>query len=180
MWMDDRGTNKDNRFFLTVLLLGVENDTVIFGLEPLHGVVLDQAVGEADGSGAPLLVADVHAGAAQHDVKVHAVNTNVGVVFDAQVDVFLDTEAKVTVVGKVFAAKLELAHLKSAFKDFFGLGPPDSAVNGNLLVPPDSEGSDGVPGLGVDWSLTGQGFEHLTSTSQPISRLADANVDAQL
>merc|ERR1711997_976571 len=163
MWMDDRGTNKDNRFFLTVLLLGVENDTVIFGLEPLHGVVLDQAVGEADGSGAPLLVADVHAWPAQHDVKVHTVNTDVGVVLDTQVNVFLDTEAEVTIVGKVLAAKLELAHLQSALKNFFGLGPSDSA-----------------PGLGVDGGLTGQGFEHLASASQPISRLTDANVEAQL
>merc|ERR1719184_542836 len=158
-------------FNIFFLLLGVENDTVIFGLEPLHCVVLDQTVGEADGSGAPLLVADVHAWPAQHDVKVHSVNTDVGVVLDTQVNVFLDTEAKVTVVGKVLAAKLELAHLQSTLKNFFGLGPSDSAVNGDLLVPPDTERSDGVPGLGVDGGLTGQGFEHLASASQPISRL---------
>merc|ERR1719270_5360 len=104
-------------FFLTVLLLGVENDTVIFGLEPLH-------------------VADVHAWPAQHDVKVHTVNTDVGVVLDTQVNVFLDTEAEVTVVGKVLAAKLELAHLQSTLKNFFGLGPSDSAVNGwSYLIP---------------------------------------------
>ena len=41
------------------------------------------------------------------------------------------------------------------------LGAPDSAVDGDLLIPPDTERSDGVAGLGEDWGLTSQRLQHL-------------------
>ena len=40
-----------------------------------------------------LLVSHVHAGATQDNVKVHTVDTDGRVVFDTQIDVFLDTES---------------------------------------------------------------------------------------
>merc|ERR1719251_250768 len=113
-------------------LLLVEDDTIVFRLEPLHGVVLDQSVGESDGSGAPLLLEDVHARPAEHDVKVHAVDADVGIVLDAQINVLLDAEAKVALVGEVFATQLELTDLKAPLEDLLCLGSPDSAVNGDL------------------------------------------------
>ena len=94
------------------LLLAVEDDAVVRRLEPLHGVFLVEPVWRSHGSGAPLLVAHVHAGATQHHVKVHAVDTDGGIVLDAQVDVLLDTETEVAVVGKVFAAQLVLQDLE--------------------------------------------------------------------
>ena len=95
-----------------MLRLLVENDTIIFGLEPLHGVVLDQPVGESNGSGAPLLLEHILSGPAQHDVEVHTVDTDVGVVLDAQVDMLGNTEAEVALVGEVLAPQLELLNLK--------------------------------------------------------------------
>lgn len=50
---------------------------------------------------------------AQHDVEVHAVDTNAWVVLDAQVDVLLDAEAKVAGVREVVLAQLVLTHLDS-------------------------------------------------------------------
>ena len=49
-----------------------------------------------------LLVFHVHARAAQDNVRVHTVDTNGRVVFDTQIDVFLDTESKVAVLEVEF------------------------------------------------------------------------------
>ena len=95
-----------------MLRLLVKNDTVVFGLEPLHGVVLDQPVRESDGSGAPLLLEHILSGPAQHDVEVHTVDTDVRVVLDTQIDMLSNTEAKVALVGEVFTPQLELLNLQ--------------------------------------------------------------------
>ena len=91
--------------------LGIEDDSVVLGLEPLHGLVLDQPVRRSDDSDLPPSVSDVHAGPAEHDVEVHAVNADGRVVLDAQVDVFLDAEPEVAVGGKVLTTQLVFAHL---------------------------------------------------------------------
>merc|ERR1719204_2951718 len=131
-----------------MLRLLVKNDAVVFGLEPLHGVVLDQPVGESDGSGAPLLLEHILSGPAQHDVEVHTVDADVRVVFDTQIDMLSNTEAEVALVGEVFTPQLELFNLESPLEDLLCLGSPNGAMNRDLLVPPDTEGPDCVSGLG--------------------------------
>ena len=63
-----------------LLLLAVQDDAVVLGLEPLHGVLLGQPVGEADPPSLAAPVTDVHAGPSHHHVEVHAVDTNAGVI----------------------------------------------------------------------------------------------------
>ena len=63
-----------------LLLLAVQDDAVVLGLEPLHGVLLGQPVGEADPPSLAAPVTDVHARPSHHHVEVHAVDTNAGVV----------------------------------------------------------------------------------------------------
>ena len=75
----------DQFFFIprvadSLLRLAGEDDTVVLGLEPLHGVLLGEAVGETDVSGLAPPVPHVHAGPAQHHVEVHAVDTNARVI----------------------------------------------------------------------------------------------------
>ena len=41
------------------------------------------------------------------------------------------------------------------------LGAPDGAVDGDLLVPPDTKATDGVAGLREHRGLTGQRLQHL-------------------
>ena len=41
------------------------------------------------------------------------------------------------------------------------LGTPDGAVDGDLLVPPDTERSDRVAGFGEHWGLPSQLLKHL-------------------
>ena len=95
--------------------LGVEDDTVVLGLEPLHRLLLDQAVREPNSSDLLTPMSDIHASPAQDDVEVHAVDANRWIVLDAQVDVLLDAESEVAVVREVFPAQLVLANLKTIF-----------------------------------------------------------------
>jgi len=48
------------------------------------------------------------------------------------------------------------------------------------LLPSDTEGSDGVAGLGVDGSLTRKLLEHFGGTGEPVSGLSDTDVEDEL
>ena len=73
---------------------------------------------------------------------------------DAQVDVLLDAEAKVSVLREVLAPQLVLLHLQAPLQDLLSLGSPHCAVDSDLLVPPDTEAPDGVASLGEDRGLS--------------------------
>jgi len=49
-------------------------------------------------------------------------------------------------------------------------------VDGNLLVSPDSERSDGVSGLGGDGGLTGKLLENLGGSGKSVSGFTDRDV----
>lgn len=53
---------------------------------------------------------------ATYHVEVQAVDSNAGVVLDAQINVFLDTEAEVSRVWKVVPSQLVLTHLHTKVK----------------------------------------------------------------
>jgi hypothetical protein len=57
-------------------------------------------------------------------------------------------------------------HLETLLEDFFGLSATNGAVNGDLLVTTDTEGSDSVAGLGVDGLLASKLFQHLKKTKE--------------
>lgn len=149
-------------------------------LVPLDCLVLVDAVGGADLALAPPALSDALAGAGHANIEVHAVDTNARVVLDAQVDVLADTEAKVARLGEVALAELVFLDLEATLEDLLCLGATDGNVDSDLLVPPDAESTDGVAGLGVDRSLTGQLLEHLRGTGQAITRLADGDVEDEL
>ena len=54
-------------------------------------------------------------------VEVHAVDTNGGVVLDAQVDVLADTETEVASLGEVALAQLVLLDLEATLENLLGL-----------------------------------------------------------
>ena len=94
-----------------IALFRVEDDPVVLGLEPLHGIVLDELLRGADTSSLPPAVAHVCARSAQHDVEVHAIDADGGIILDAKIDVLLDAEPEVAVLREVVAAQLVLSHL---------------------------------------------------------------------
>ena len=63
-------------------LLGLagEDHTIVLGLEPLHGVLLGETVGEPNVSNLLTSVLDIHAWAPKDNIEVHSVDTNAWVV----------------------------------------------------------------------------------------------------
>merc|ERR1719249_477411 len=162
-------------------LLGLarEDDTVVLGLEPLHGVLLGQAVWEANLANLGSPVSHIHAGPAEDDKEVHTIDTNARVILDSQVNVLLDAEAKVAVVGEVLLPQLVLLNLEAPLQNLLCLRAPDGAVDRNLLIPPDTKATDGVASLGEHRGLTSQRLQHLASPGEPITRLANTDVEAE-
>lgn len=54
-----------------------------------------------------------------HHIEVQTVDADAGVVLDAQIDVLLDAEAKVSGVGEVVLSQLVLTHLEAAEENRF-------------------------------------------------------------
>lgn len=91
-----------------------------------------------------------------------------------------DTETEVARLAEVALAELVLLDLEATLENLLGLGATDGNVDGDLFVPADTEGTDGVAGLGVDGSLTAELLEHLGGTGQSVTRLADGDVEDEL
>lgn len=81
-------------------------------------------------------------------VEVHAVDTDAWIVLDAQIDVLRNTEAEVASLGEVALAQLVLLDLEATLENLDGLLAADGNVDSDLLVSADTEGTDGVAGLG--------------------------------
>lgn len=114
------------------------------------------------------------------DVEVHTEDTDGWIVLDTQVDVFLNTETEVTGGREVSVSQLVFLDLQTSLQDLFSLWTSDGDVDGNLFVSSDTEGSNGVSSLGVDWSLTRQLFQDLGSSGQSVTRFTDRDVKDQL
>ena len=113
-----------------------------------------------------------------HDKEVHTKNTDTGVIPSTEIDMFLDTESKVSSLGEVPLPKLVLLNLETTFKNFLSLGATDGDVDGDLFVTTDTERSDGVSGFRCHGCLTSELFQHLGGPGQPITRFTNRDVCA--
>ena len=111
-----------------------------------------------------------------HDVEVHTKDTDTGVISSAEIDMFLDTKSKVSRLREVPLSEFVLLDLQATLEDFLGLGATDGDVDGNLFVTTDAERSDGVPGFRCNGCLTGELFQYLGGSGQPITRFTDGDV----
>lgn len=123
------------------------DDTVESLLEPPDALVALDTVAGTDTALAAAAAGDTLTGPGHAAVEVHAVDTDSRVVLDAQVDVFADTEAEVAGLAEVALPQLVLLDLEATLENLLGLGATDGDVHGDLLVSPDTEGTDGVSGL---------------------------------
>ena len=114
--------------------------------------------------------------AAHDDIKVHAKDTDRGIVSRTEVNVLLNPKPKVARLGKVAPTEFVLLHLETALEDLLGLGPANGDVHGNLLVATDAKLADRVAGFGRDGCLTGQLLEDFGSSRQTVTRLSDRYV----
>ena len=140
--------NASNLNFATqlFLLLESDDDTVIRVLEPLDCVHLSDELSLSDVACGVFASCDSASSAGQHNVEVHAVDSNLRIVLDAQVDVLLDAKSKVSVLREVRCLQLILANLESLLEDLGGLLSTDGDVNGDLLIASDGEGANSVTG----------------------------------
>lgn len=89
-------------------------------LEPSLRVLLLHFVLEAHSALAALPPCDTGTRAAHDDEEVHAENTDSWVVLDAEINVLLDTEAKVAGLGEVCLLELVLLHLETSLEAVCG------------------------------------------------------------
>ena len=101
----------------------------------------------ADSALAAAAAGDALTRAGHAAVEIHTVDTNRGVVLDAEIDVLADTESEVAGLAEVALAELVLLDLEATLEDLLGLSATDGDVDGDLLVTADTEGTDGVTGL---------------------------------
>lgn len=124
-----------------------QDDTIEPLLEPCHRILLFDTVLEAN---ACLLLpppGDASTRTAHHNVKVHAKDTNAGVVPRTEIDVLLDTKAKVARLGEVAAAEFVLLDLETTLEDLLRLRPTNGDVHCDFLVTANTERPDGVAGF---------------------------------
>lgn len=153
-----------------------EDDTVESLLEPGHRVVLLHPVLRTNPPGPFPPLRNTVPWPAHDDVEIHAEDTNARVVPGTEIDVLLDTEAKVAGLGEVAAAELVLLDLQAALEDLLGLGAADGDVHGDLFVATDAERAHGVARLGGHGRLTRELLEDFRGSRQAITGLANGDV----
>ena len=80
-------------------------------LEPLHCLLFGDSVFIADSALSSLPVSHAVSRPGQHNVEIHSIDANAGVILDPEVNVLLNTESKVALVGEVLLSKLVLFDL---------------------------------------------------------------------
>ena len=168
----ERFKSTNNRF--------LEENTLVLLLKPFHGLHLGNLVLAANVSAALLPPVHAEAGASHNNVKVHAVNTSVGIVLEAKVNVLFDAKSKVSSLAEVLPLELVLLNLESTLDDLHGLFSADGDVAGNLFVTADAEGADGVAGLRLHDLLSGERLEDLAGPSETIAAFSDRDVENKL
>jgi len=73
----------------------VQHHTIEASFEPFHGFLFRHSLVVADSRFSVLSESNTSAFAAENNVEVHTEDTGVGVVFHAEIDVFLNTESEV-------------------------------------------------------------------------------------
>jgi hypothetical protein len=136
-------------------------------LEPLDGVVAGDAVGGTDSALGAATADDTLTRAGHAAVEVHTVDTDTRVILDSEIDVLVDTEAKVAGLAEVALAQLVLLDLEATLENLLGLGATDGDVDGDLFVTTDTEGTDSVTGLAWRGDSLGREFNwHLVQRSE--------------
>lgn len=99
----------------------LSDNAVEAALEPLDGLVALDAVAGTDVALHASSSGNTLAGAGHAAVEVHAVDTDRGVVLDAEIDVLADTEAEVASLGEVALAQLVLLDLEATLQNLLSL-----------------------------------------------------------
>ena len=155
-----------------------QNDAVESLLEPSNGIFLLYSMLEADTGLLGPPPSHAPSWSPHHDEEVHTKDTDTGVISSTKIDVFLDTESKVSGLREVPLSEFVLLDLEATLENFLSLGAADGDVDSDLFVTTDTERSDGVSGFRCNGCLAGELFQHLRGPGQPVTRFTDGDVCA--
>ena len=155
-----------------------QDDTVKPLFEPSNGILLLYSVLEPNTGMLSPPPRHPSSWSSHHDKEVHTKDTDTGVIPSTEIDMFLDTESKVSSLGEVPLPKLVLLDLETTLENLLGLRATDGDVDGDLFITTDTERSDGVPGFRCHGCLTSELFQHLGCPGQPVTRFTDRDVCA--
>jgi len=145
--------------------------------EPLLGLLLGNSLELADLTTGVLSLGDSATRSLEDDIEVHTENTGGGIVLDTKIDMLIDTEAEVALVGEVGSLKLVLLNLESGVEELLSLSASDSHMHSNFLISLDRERSDGVASLRLDGLLLGKILQHLGGLGELITGLTSTQVE---
>lgn len=135
------GKKKKRGHFSSLL---AQHQALIGRLEPLDGILARHTVLCTNATRSALPSGDAVSRAGQHHVKVHAEDAHMRVVLDAQIDVLLDTKAKVATEAEVPSLELVFLHLQALIQDFQSLGTANGSMDSDLLITADTKRTHGV------------------------------------
>ena len=90
-----------------------------------------------------LSLADTTTRTSKLDVEIHTENTSVGIVLDTEINVFLNTETKITRVREVVLDEFVFLDLQATFKTLESLLTTNGGMDGDLFITTNGEGTDG-------------------------------------
>merc|ERR1712168_1760342 len=146
----------------------LQQDTIVFSLEPYLSIGFCDLVSETNSGLLSATVCNVVSWSSQHNVEIHSIDTNTWIILNSQVDMFSNTEAKVSSGREVSLSQFVFLNLQSFLQDFFGFGSTYCAVDSNFLITTNTKRSHSVTSLGEDRSLSGEGFKHLSGTDKSV------------
>jgi hypothetical protein len=85
-----------------------------------------------------------------------------------------------TILGEVLLSEFEFLNTESTLEEILGLLTSDGDVHCDFLVSLDTEGSDGVGGLGLDGGLITEILKHLGGLGELITGLSGTEVKNEL
>ena len=158
----------------------VEDDAIKALLEPLHRLLLSDLMIRAKRRAGDLALRDTSTRAGELDIEVHTVDTGGRVVLDTEINMLLNTEAKVASVREVLSANLVLLDLEALLENLLSLLTANSGIAGHLFITTNAERADSVASLGEHGLLLSERLENLSSLGQSVTRLTYANVHNKL
>merc|ERR1712168_764139 len=158
----------------------LQQDAIIFSLEPFLSIRFGDLVSESNSGLLSATVCNIVSWSSQHNVEIHSVNTNTWIIFNPEVDMFCNTEAKVSSGREVSLTQFVFLHFQPLLQDFFSFWSTHCTVDSNFLITANTKRSHGVTSLGKDGSLSSEGFKNLSSTNKSITTFTNTDVDTQL
>lgn len=141
------------------LVLGmclVKNNTFKLGLEPFHGIILGHLMLYSDSRMATSSLSYTISWALQDNVEIHSINASGRIIFNTQVNMFVDAKSKISGVGEIAAEEFVLLDLEACLQELHCLLPTNSYMAGDLFITADRPPSDSVASLAKDWHLASE------------------------